>query len=360
MPEQQRDEVTLTIGGEEFRGWDELELRHGLDSHSSAGFRAPFDPTNRAFRQLFRPFSYARTEIKIGGKLAFTGVLVEVAPDLTPGKSEVVVSCFSLPAQLEHTEVPSSLIPSEAAGQTLSQIAKRLCDPFGIEVEMAGPEGSPFRRVKTKQKKVDGKIEATQKIADFLGELARQRALVMNSTAEGKLRFWQSAAPGRPVLSLVQGEQPLLAASVSFNPWDYYSEITGFTTTKHGKVGTKFTERNTRLSGGVLRCLNFKMDDIEKGDGPGAVKAKMARMFANCVAYTAHVPTWRDPKGELFASNTTATLRAPGLMVYRESELLIREVYLKYSSAEGRTASLGLVLPGAFSGQAPARMPWEE
>jgi prophage tail gpP-like protein len=359
-PDDLLDEVTLKIEQEEFHGWDELELHQGLDSMPSVGFQAPFDPESLPLRQRFRPYGFQQVEVAIGGARAFNGVMMPPEPDVEAGKCEMTVSAYSRAAELARSDVPASLIPMESAGLSLSDIARRLAGPFGVDVIMRGSEGANFRRVKTKQKKVDGKVEAGQKILDFLGELARQRMLVMTGDVDGNLLFWQSVASGNPVVSLVQGEQPLVKVAVSFNPEDYYSELTGYTTTKHGRVGAKYTERNQRLAGGILRAHSFRLDDIEKGDGPAAVKAKLGRMFASCVSYTATVPTWRDPKGNLFKPNTTVTLFAPKAMVYKETEFLVRDVYFKRGRAEGKHATLGLVLPGAFSGQAPDRMPWDE
>ena len=106
-----------------------------------------------------------------------------------------------------------------------------------------------------------------------------------------------------------------------------------------------------------MRPLNFTLGDVNAGDLPGAVKAHMARMFGNMVAYVVKVPTWYDPQGALWEPNTNVTLHAPGAMVYSETELLVRDVILKASQAEV-TASLGLVLPGAFSGEQPESLPW--
>ncbi len=46
-------------------------------------------------------------------------------------------------------------------------------------------------------------------------------------------------------------------------------------------------------------------------------------------------------------------------MIYRESELLIRNVHLQ-QSPDKVSASLDLVLPGAFSGEMPETLPWLE
>jgi prophage tail gpP-like protein len=81
-------------------------------------------------------------------------------------------------------------------------------------------------------------------------------------------------------------------------------------------------------------------------------------MFANALTIVVNVPTWRDPKGKLWKPNTTVTLLEPNAFIYKETEFLVRDVYLKQSKAE-KSASLGLVLPGAFSGSAPAELPWD-
>lgn len=357
MPEP--DDVTLTIDGRTWAFWDELELHLPLDSHATAGFVAPFEPERQEFRDTFRPFSFKDVEISVGGTKLFTGTMIEVKPTLEAAKRSTAVSAYSKAAVLADCNVPVSLVPFEANGLTLRQIAERVVQPFGVWVELQIPEGPKFKRVNTKKKKLDHRGDLNEKAQDFLAELARQHGAILSSNADGDLLFRESVKPGNPVVRLEEGKAPLVSVSPNFNPQSYYSEITGFTMAKRGRVGAKYTERNQRLSGGVLRSMSFHLDDIEKADAPKAVAAKMGRMFANMVTYVVNLPTWRDPKGALWQPNTTLTIKAPSAMIYEETELLIRDVYLKRSAKE-QTASLGLVLPGAFSGEQPKRMPWED
>lgn len=331
-----------------------------IDSHATAGFTAPFEPERKQFRDTFRPFSFKPLTLDVGGTRLFTGTLVDVKPRLEANPRNVQVSAYSKPGVLADCDVPVSLVPFEANGLTLRQIAERLVAPFGITVELTGPEGPKFKRVNTKKKKIDHRGDLNEKAQAFLAELARQHGLVISSNAQGALLFQHSVAPGHPVVRFEEGKPPLVSVIPTFSPQSYYSEITGFTMTKRGRPGANYTLSTAeRLAGGALRSFSFQLDDIEKSDAPTAVKAKMGRMFANMVSYVVNVPTWRDPSGALWAANTTATLTAPSAMVYRETELLIRDVYLKQSATE-QTASLGLVLPGAFSGEQPERLPWED
>jgi prophage tail gpP-like protein len=353
------DDVGLVIDGRTWIYWDELEVHLSIDSFSTAGFSAPFEPERQEFRDTFRPFSFKPVSITVGGAALFTGTMVDVTPRLEAGRRSTDVSAYSKPGVLADCTVPVSLVPFEANGLTLRQIAQRMVAPFGISVAVTSSEGSKFKRVNTKKKKLDHRGDLNEKVLDFLAELARQHGAVLSNTAAGSLLIQQSVRAGNPVARLEEGKAPLVSVVPTFNPQSYYSEITGFTSAKRGSVGTKYTQRNERLAGGVLRSMSFQLDDIEKGDAPNAVKAKVGRMFANMVTYVANVPTWRDPSGKLWSPNTTITISAPSAMIYQPTELLIRDVYLKRSAGE-QTASLGMVLPGAFSGEQPERMPWED
>ena len=82
-------------------------------------------------------------------------------------------------------------------------------------------------------------------------------------------------------------------------------------------------------------------------------------MFGAMASYSVALSTWRDPAGNLWAPNTTLKLQAPGAMIYNSYEFIVRSVeFSKDSTSE--TARLNLVLPGAFSGQIPEALPWDE
>lgn len=353
------DTVTMTIDGREWREFDEVELHLSIDNHATLGFTAPFEPERKAFRQTFKPFSFKPLTLSVGGERLFTGTLIDVNPMTDPDKRTVACSAYSKAAVLEDCNPPIGFAPFEANGLTLMQISERMAGPFGVGVTMNGADGPPFKRVKTRQRRVDTTADQEQTIGDFLTELAKQRGYVKSSDAFGDLLYQRSVAPGHPVARLEEGVAPLASVVPTFNPQTYFSEITGFTSAKRGRVGAKFTERNARLSGGVLRSMSFKLDDIEKADAPVAVRNKIARMFASSLTVVVNLPTWRDPQGALFRSNTTLLLKAPGAMIYEMTEFLVRDAYLKVSGKE-TTASLGCVLPGAFSGVQPASLPWDD
>lgn len=354
-----RDDVGLTIDGNNWDYWNEMEIHLSLDSHASVGFSAPFEADRKLFRDTFQPFSFKPLTVTVGGETLFTGTMVDVAPSITPERRDIAVSAYSKAAVLADCDMPAGSVPFESNGLSLRQIAERLAAPFGVSVVMGAADGSPFKRVNTKSKKIDGKADQDQKVQDFLVEIAKQRGLVLSSTKDGELLFWKSIEPGNPVARLEQGYPPMMGIAITLNAQAMFNELTGFVGTKRGQPGAKYTQRVALISGGALRSHSFRLDATERGDAVAAVAAKTGRMIGNALTVVVHVPTWRRPDGKLWEPNTTIVVRADDAMIYTDTEFLIRDVFLKSSAGE-LTASLGLVLPGSFSGKVPERFPWQE
>ncbi len=344
------ESVSVLIDGERVEHWSEIEITDSLDAFSTVKLVAPFEAERAEFRELFRPFSFKPVSVFIGDDVAFKGKMVGVDPRISPDERSVEVTAIALPGVLVDCNAPATSVPLEFKRVDLKTIARALLEPFALDIDFPDDVGAPFEKVK---------VEVDQKLIAFLIELAKQRTQVLANTAEGALLCWRSVAPGNPVARLEQGKAPVSAVSASFNPQEYFSEMTGFASTKRGRKGSKHTEQNPWLRE-VLRPSSFKLDDTEKGDAPEETRARMARMFGNMAAYTVEdLPTWRNAEGALWRRNTTVTLLAPDVMVYRETELLVRQVTLK-QTASRYSATLGLVLPGAFSAELPKQLPWME
>ena len=165
--------------------------------------------------------------------------------------------------------------------------------------------------------------EAGKKVLPFLTNLAKQRGLVISSTAGGALLFHRSVEVGTPVARLTQGASPVLSVVPNFAPQEYYSHITGLEPALVGIPGAKYTVQNPHLSG-ALRPLTFKAPDTLDSDVKAAVEAKVGRMFGAMVSYTVKLSTLRDPSGKLWQPNTTLELEAPDAMIYSPYEFIIR------------------------------------
>lgn len=276
--------------------------------------------------------------------------MVAPSPELSENAIILNVGGYALPGVLNDCNAPASAADTlESNGQTLRDIAATMAGFFGIPVVFDGDPGPVFDRVSCGKSK---------KVLSFLAELAGQRNFIINSTPTGALRFVRSVGAGSPVAVLEQGRSPVQSVAPSFNPQEYYSHVTGFQPVDISGVGTQYTAKNSFLAG-VIRPLSFQAPDTSDSNVPEAVNAKIGRMFGNIVSYSVEVSTWRDPNGNLWEPNTTIKLTAPGAMVYSQYEFIIRGVRLT-KTGNSETAVLTLTLPGAFSGEIPGSLPWDD
>jgi len=352
------NELELRINGKKFVFWTEATITRSLDGMDQFGFSTPMNTTDSDFRNTFRPFSYPSLEVWIDDELIFTGTGVDIRPQLSDNSRVLSVSGYSQPGVLNDCTPSVAAFPTEFNQQTLSEIASTLCEPFGIFVDSSGLSGETLLK--------RSRLESDQKILPFLIKLAKQQGLFLTNTEKGFLKFIEpitvkgserGAAPSSPVARLVQGQPPLKDVSVSFNPQEYYSDITALKPSVLGLEGKKRTVKNERLAG-VLRPLVFIAVDSDEGSMQKAAQSKMGRMFGNAVSYAVELPTWRDPQGDLWKKNTIVNLLAPDVMVYKETALLIRAVEF-FKDSDSETATLNLVLPEAFTGKIPEVMPWD-
>lgn len=348
------NEVATLVGGERFRFFDSMRITRALDTMDTVELGAPLDVALPRFKEAFRPFSYQPITITVDGDPLFKGTAVGITPVLQNDKRIISVSGYALPGVLNDCTPPASSFPLEFGGQGLRDIATTLAAPFGLSVVFDADQGPVFGAGFADDPVA---IQPGERVLAFLAKLAKQRGLVISSTARGELIFQESVGSGDPVARLKQGESPLLSVNPFFSPQDFYSHITGITPTLVGFAGTQITIPNTRLKG-VVRPMTFEAQDTEPGDLPKAVAAKEARMFGNMAAYNVRVATWRDPQGNLWEPNTNIKLQAPDAMIFNEYEFIIRSVDFN-RGAKTESATLDLVLPGSFSGKEPESFPWD-
>ena len=347
------DDVSVVIDDQEFRYWTEVEVVLSLDAMSTVELKAPWDSKRHDLREVFRPFKFKPMQVLLGGKPLFTGTAVSTDPTSSAEESTVSLSGYSLPGVLNDCDMPADLVPFEFNKQSFRNILNSITKPFGIDVDVRADTGAVFDKVA---------LDVDKKPFEFLVELAKQRNLVLSSTTTGQLLCWKSVGTGSPVATLKN--RPAGTVTASFNSQDYFSEITGFAPAKRRKKGqrpdgSKFTGKNPWLTD-VRRPSTFKLEDTEKGDAPTAVNARLGRMFANMASFDIEdLPTWRDPQGNLFEPNTTVLLECPDVMIYEDYEFLIRHVTFR-ASAEKQTCAINVVMPGAFSGEMPTNLPWDE
>lgn len=414
------EEIAISVDGVPWTEWDELEITLTLDACSKFEFTAPFRWQDRAFRETFRPLSFAPITVSSFGEVVLTGTMMDVEPRRTTMVADVSVKGYGAPGVLADCQLPPDLIPVELTGLTLKQACERLVEPFGLEVQY---DAEPAVLG-------DVRAEPTDKVLALLAKCCRPVGAVLADTADGKLWVRSTKDPAKYRQPLREGERPLESIEVKFSPQSVFSSITclqtvsgrsateteptrqpepkwsalfddgdagamsdeAFTEDLGGAApapqvssprpkrratpvaaakrrkpppavasGARLTLVNPHVSALVVRPLVYQLEDGAQGGEyaiDNSVEAKLARMMGLAATWTAFVATWRAPSGEIWSPGKLLTLTAPGAMIYRPTALLIREVRL-HRGRDSESAELELVFPGAFGGSLPASLPWD-
>jgi prophage tail gpP-like protein len=340
------NEVNILIGELQFKFWSTITISKHIDSFDTFTLTGPFDT---AYRNILRPLTYKTIQIAVGSQFLFTGTLINVQPVLDIDSNRIVLEGYSLPGVLNDCTIPPSEFDRLQFNNVgLEIIAPAVCAPFGISTQFDVASGVNFSSVA---------LRRDEKVLKFLIKLAQERQLIISSTPKGKLLFTQSRTGGVIVAKFREGEAPLLSAAANFNSQSYYSDVVGVNAAIVGSNPLVRTAKNPRLSG-VVRPLVFQNNSFDSSVLQNVADDKLGRMFANSVSYTITVATWRDSNGILWSPNTFVSLLAESVMVYEAFTFIIRNVKF-VKSVEGETAELTLMMPGAFSGSPPERLPWE-
>ena len=282
--------------------------------------------------------------------LMFKGILLTPDPELTDKSSEITLQGYPLCGVLNDCMVPPTKYPLQCMGITMKGIADAACEPYSIPVIFEGGVGPAFTEVS---------IEPTDKILDFLSRLSKQRNLLFTNNEKGQLVFFNPKTE-KPFASFVEGKLPLISIKPKFSAQEFYSHITGFGKTDAEYPSLAYTFENKYLiNKGIIRHFSLTIDDAEtSSDLENAVKAHAGRMFADCVNFELLCEKHVNEKNEVFQKGMTVCVSAPSAMITKETNFIARSVKLSRTT-EGKTTTMTLVLPGAYTGEIPEVFPWE-
>lgn len=338
--------IKLVVGSDEFKFWSSIQITRNIDTFDSFSFDAPYGDDS-LIKDIIKPLEFKPGELFIDDELLSTIVLVNPVPTLGNEKNSITVTGYAKPGVLNDCNVKQSNYPIEYNDQTLEQIAKKLAGFFDIDVKFFESSGASFEKVK---------LGIGQTPFNFLVKLARLRGFLISNTKEGKLLFWGT---GNPVsTTLKQGQTPLISVTPNINPQGYFSEITGLSPGKMG-VDIEFeavTVKNKNLTENRPQVYKLKQH-LSGADLQNAVKWKMGLMIGNAIGYTIEVQGLRDERGKVWKANTNINLTAPGAYVNNETTFVIKNLTL--AKADSETTTMNLVLPESYSGEIPARLPWD-
>lgn len=199
-------DLSLRIGSDIHRGWTEVRVQRSIEQVA--------DTFDLSLTDFWGANDEARAiragepcQVRIDDQPVITGYIDDVLPEYDGEQHTVTVTGRSKTADL----VDCSGRARQFKKQDLAQIARKLADPFGVDVVVNADVGEPFESIS---------LEPGQPYFELLEELARIRALRLNSDPEGRLLITRTGT-GRAGTPLVLGEN-VRSASGSFSIRDRF------------------------------------------------------------------------------------------------------------------------------------------
>ncbi|WCT72049.1 contractile injection system protein, VgrG/Pvc8 family [Sphingomonas naphthae] len=195
MPED-RDRVTLVIGGKAYGGWTSIAIQRDLDALAPSfelGVTSR-DPITRAAWPI-TPDQPCRVEI--GGETVITGWVDSLTPEIDGENHSISVAGRGRAGDL--VDCAAIAKPGSWRGRRLEQIAGELAKPFGISVVARTSTGAPFRLFA---------LQPGETVSEAILRLCQQRGLLAVSTPAGDIEII-TAEPVGPAVRIVEGEQPM-------------------------------------------------------------------------------------------------------------------------------------------------------
>jgi len=343
IPADDPEEVAIRINGTIFRGWTANNVKRSINTVAdSFSFTAPYNPDEDNSKFL-DPHTFYPCDIFIGGKLYIAGRIDKVTPN--PSGGDISIECRSLSAII--VDCPSTDKKLVYYKQTISQISDLILKPFGVVAKFPDVEAAKSKFPQVKRGTQD-------KVFSFLQGLARRVGFVINSTRAGNIQFVKANFEGEPIMSLIEGEQPQVTVSASYDSTQRFSDFTAITQAR-GKAGISATEKDESVP--ILRPHIFTAKDTTQGNISTAARWERSRSLSKSSTVSATVQTWKDGKGQIIRENETVTLLAPRACIFTESKFLIQDVTLSESD-QGRQATLTLVMVESYTTVFPKVFPW--
>ncbi|MGI1672217.1 MAG: hypothetical protein K6L74_18100 [Neptuniibacter sp.] len=338
------DQLVMVIDGTPHTGWKEAMIARSIErgQHNfSLKLSEIWNTGNKVNRRSIK--KGMELQAYVNDDLLLTGYINSVEPTYDATNHIINVRGRSRLGDL----VDCSNTGKPFNGQSLLQICQSLCKPFNINVIVHASAKKAASQLFVKTKRLD----LGEPIWEFLEELARIRALLLISNANGDLVITR-AGKGHADVALVLGEN-IKSASGSFSDEQLFSEYT--------VTAQQSNDEQTQLEGvdtvlpkatvkgtGRYRPMAFAADedmDLAGCKTRAEWQKNVHQGRSESVVYK--VQGWRQtPGGRVWAPNELITVNDPYQGLSNQERLIV-ETRLTLNN-QGRNTELRVMPKGAF------------
>ncbi|MGE4406037.1 phage baseplate assembly protein [Pseudomonas sp.] len=329
-------DVILTVNGQRYGGWTEVEIRRGIEQVSGT-FELTVTERWAGQDQMWPIRQGEECTLTVDGAVLISGYVDEILPFFDDQEHSVTVVGRDKTGDL--VDCSAIAKTGEWKGRTLLQVARDIAAPFGIKVTAEVPVGAPFKTAA---------LQEGESAFEALERAARMRGVLLISDAQGDLVITR-AGRERVGTALVQG-QNILSGRATFSLRDRFSTYI----CKGQDLGSDWStpEQNAQpkaeaKDAGVSRYRPLLIVAEDVADAKGLKDRALweaAVRLGRSARPAITVQGWSH-EGGLWLPNRLVPVDCPYLYLARE--MLIVAVSYRLGD-QGTTAEIELCRPEAF------------
>lgn len=342
-------ELSLIVGGQKFGGWLDVRVSRGIE-RATGDFQIAATQRWPGLDARFEIPEGKTCEVWISGDKVMTGYVDAVAQSRSGFTAGITIAGRSKTCDL--VDCSPDFDVAELAGLDLAAVARKVCAPFGIEVD-ARVSGPTFAVAAAHHGETCWKL---------IERLARQRQILVTDDADGRLVLTRLASE-RATDELVHPSDGLLKIeskrdlSKRFSVYKVKAQA-GARWADAGSDEASLPSALAHVEGefrdhGVSRYRPRTILNEGAAKKSGAMERaeyEARRNIGKALRFTATRVGWRQGDGALWRPNLLVACRVPSMNL--GAELAIAEVHYKKGAA-GTTCDLELAPPDAFTPEPP-------
>lgn len=345
IPSDDLQKISIIVNGREFFLFDGITITLALDAVAHAfAFTCPnTQDIDVFFYDAFRPLSYARCEIWYAGEKKVDGSIIKVKYD----DNTMTIEGYSKAGVLQSCTMSPASYPRQFNGATLTEIATKLCKPFGIDVII-----SDTAKQSASIRYPEAEIGEADTIAGYLISLAQERGLVIRPATDGGILIDKVIPSEKEVLFLDADSDPTLPMSIDFDGDKLFSDYTGLSSDGEGDSAVSM-----KSSAKLDFIPVFRPHTITQSDGKTSAelndftKSEIGRTIRSAINFSVGHYSWDTDNGKMFDAGQIISVRNIRLRIRKSTKFLINSVTLSSSSSEGRKATFELVIASSYNNE---------
>lgn len=336
------DTLIMLVDNNEYLGFKEVAVLRSIES-GPYQFEVTAAPGNDR-SGIYDLEDGMACQIFINDDLVLTGAIDDVNVDYDATTNQVSIVGRSTLGDLVDCSTTGMQIKP---GQSLADVARLICKPYGISVTIAASAATAANEPFTTS---NNTLDAGQFHWEFLEQLARMRGVLLVSSPEGGLVITRSGASYAHT-GLVLGKN-IKACQARRSHRSLFSEY--LVCGQQSLFATSDTEANSQPKakepGDAKRYRPFTLHaDNPADNGACQARAQWQRRVnygrSRSVVYT--VQGWRQDNGQLWLPNQLTTV-TDARNKLQDAERLVVAANLQLTEKQGRTTSLTVMPAAAF------------